>query len=208
MHFGSEVHQAIFRRIHEFVTKNRPVEATLLLSVLVHIVISIKRWKGVAPGGSKFLHQVAGWFLLMSVPSHIYFTRVAGGENLLPAGAEMTVGYVATTSRVFPYMFVPYYATLAAMGAIHTFSGLARAGRILNISMIIKYVPFTGPAFWRTCLGLAVVAASSSLAVSGVYFSYPIAHETAMIEAVLKKLPKSYAKRLNFNNGAWFARQS
>ncbi|KAH9260402.1 hypothetical protein BASA81_001572 [Batrachochytrium salamandrivorans] len=206
MHLGADVHQAMFRRIHRFVTGNRPVEGALLLSILVHSVLSVKRCKGVAPGGSRLLHQAAGWFLLVSLPGHVYFTRVAGGERLLPPGQELSVAYAATTSRVAPWLYVPYYAVLSACGAVHAFSGLARAGRILDLPLITNNVPFTGPAFWNTCKALALAAASSSLAVSGVYFRYPIANEQLFIDAVMSKLPPAIAKRISFPDHAWFAK--
>jgi len=200
MHFGVDAHRAVFAKLRKVYTAP-PVEALLLGSIAVHSGIAVARYEGVANNTARLLFQAAGWFLFTVMPIHVIATRYFGPKAGMK---EYDITHAAMAARMVPVVFIPYYAALAASGAVHLLGGLSRAGSALGLRSLLAF-PSKGSAYlkWSTVLG--ALAASSALAVMGVYFKYPMGDEQALIASHLKHWPAIVAKFLELpTSEKWF----
>ncbi|KAH9257009.1 hypothetical protein BASA81_004830 [Batrachochytrium salamandrivorans] len=195
MHFGPEAHQAMFRRIRQVLQRAPILELTLFASLGVHAAIGVKKFTGLHYGDAYFWHQISG----------CYFGRFAG-PKAIPEGEEYDTSYVAMAIRLVPGFFMPLYGFMMMAGAVHTYTGVARAGRILDFPPIYRHLPIAGPSYYQIILPLAAAGLSTMLAMAGVYFRYGVKHEPSLAKAIKADLPKFIADRLDLSGGVWFAR--
>lgn len=138
-------------------------------------------------------------------PFFSYFGRFFG-PTVMPKTEEYDLTYVTMATRVLPSFFLPFYTILTGCGLVHAYTGIARAGRILDWEWAIKRLPISGQQYENVVFGLAAIGVSTAFAVAGVYFRYAVKHEQALIRAVKSHLPQFIANRLDMANNVWFAR--
>ena len=201
MHFGLETHKLLFRKFRRIYT-NPIVEMALLVSIFVHSAVAIYKYNGVPKDWSKRLFQASGAYLLLTMPGHITATRYFGP---LAGMAEYDITYAAMAARLFPLGFVPYYAIMAASGAIHMLGGIGKSASILNIKPLTS-VPSRGKRFFTWSAILGACAVSSAFAVCGIYFRYEMADEVLLRKKHLSLWPRFIVRHLRVpTDNSWFA---
>ena len=201
MHFGLDAHRFLFLRARKVYT-NPLAETVLLSSIGIHALLGIYRYKGLSQEWPRRLFQMCGWALITIIPGHVYATRV-WGEGAKMQDFDVTFAGMAT--RLIPYFFIPYYAAFSAAGAYHMYCGVAKAGVTLRIPALAQ-IPQHGSKFVKYTTVLALMAASCALAISGVYFSYPMVEEALLIKDYFSHWPESFTRHIKLPEaGEWFA---
>jgi succinate dehydrogenase hydrophobic anchor subunit len=201
MHFGLDVHRAMFRKFRKVYT-HPIVESTLLLSIFAHGAVGLYRYSGLAKDWPRLLFQLSGYYLLSVMPIHVIATRYFGPKVGM---AEYDITHAAMSARLLPIVFIPYYSLLAASGAIHMLGGIGRSGAALHIQELLA-APSKGAAYLKWSSILGALSVSSALAVMGVYFRYPMAEEALLITDTMSKWPRFISRFIRLPTGnEWFA---
>lgn len=128
------------------------------------------------------------------------------GPTVVPDEKEYDVTLVSMASRVFPYFFLPYYTLLTGCGLVHAYTGIARAGRIFDWEWAVRTLPISGQQYMNIVYVLAALGVSTTFAVTGVYYRFPIKHQKAIVKSVKDGFPKFLMDRMDLSNNVWFAR--
>jgi succinate dehydrogenase/fumarate reductase cytochrome b subunit len=200
MHFGLEKHRKLMNLLRSVYTYP-PLERILLGSIALHSTLALYQYKGVAKDWSRLLFQAAGWFQLMFVPLHIFKARFEGVENLMK---QYDVTHVTISMRLLPLIMIPYFSLLSFTGVVHMIGGLGKAGAVLRLKLLSQ-IPNRGKYFLILASILGCVAISSTLALSGAYFRYPILDQDVVVKHFLQHIPPFVSRRIRLDDGKWFA---
>lgn len=98
--------------------------------LVASLVVALERWRDPEPA-APVMHAVrtSGTLLLLLVGLHVLVARVMPGS----AGYSDTGAYESFGFENWPGLFIPYYATLAAVAVVHVAAGSAVALRQLGI---------------------------------------------------------------------------
>ena len=102
------------------------VEIILLAAVLAHTGTALVLWyrrPARAPRSLAMQLQTwAGFTILLFIPGHVFFTRIAAQAF----GYTADFHYLSVTAHIWPTFFVPYYMAFGSAGSFHLLHGLQR----------------------------------------------------------------------------------
>ncbi len=156
--------QAALRQVYQFL----PVEVSLLLALLIHVVVGVMRM--VKEPKRKLtvrarIHRYTGYFLMLVIGGHILAVR---GPSVF---FDVYPGFagIAFSIEFLPGYFYPYYFLLGLAGFYHALNGSSIAqGRIAATRWPRFVLPERRLAIASGVVALAMVM--SLLGLGGVWF--------------------------------------
>jgi hypothetical protein len=115
-----------FQRVAHAIYGHWIIEFVLLGAIVAHAAAALVLWKR-RPVTAKRppeaqLQTLAGFALLLFIPGHLYFTRLAAQWfEYVPDHL-----YLAVTASIWPTLLIPYYMVFGVAGSYHLLHGLKR----------------------------------------------------------------------------------
>jgi len=203
-HFGLAANRKVLA-VTQPVYQHPLVEMVLLGSFITHAALAVQKktaeWRKKGrialpwDEPAKLAHQLSGWALMMLVPGHAFATR---GLTWYFGFAPVDAAYTNVGARTFPRAVMTYYITFSLAAVTHIVSGCARAARALAPKLKAWHPAMSGPRFWLAVVPLGLLASSSVLAVSGIYFDLGVEPEVraAIVKSYKKYWPEAMAAYL------------
>lgn len=166
---GGEATYDGVQRIVRYVYQNPVAEILVLLAIVVHIGVGIRRARlrtaTTATTPRVRLHRYAAYFLTLAIVGHVGATR-------LPSVLyDIHVGFRALSFTLdhYPVIFIPYYIVLALAGLYHGMHGVYLALGTLGVRVPVGLRK--GPGFNVPVVFLGAALVLGLFSIGGFFFA-------------------------------------